>query len=146
MTEQKIIEIFEDRCFSETIPAEDIVLRMSKVYKWPSLPLEHLFENTLIGQLYFNQVEVETLPISFLKLQKEMDDVAANEKIIRSCVIDDVISVDEEIIIEKFLVEAQEVAFAALSFCYSVKNNYKNCKIGIKKDLCANKDRYEMYI
>lgn len=100
-------------------PPEDIVLAMADLYEIPFLPIFHLKENTRIGQLFFSEVELLDLPLAFLKLQAELEDIRPLEDPMRKVVLNNRIDDNEVEISDIFIKELMEGIISSWSLIFS---------------------------
>ncbi|NLW01214.1 MAG: helix-turn-helix domain-containing protein [Clostridiales bacterium] len=104
-----------------TVPPCDVVCRMVEVYGATWLAYMHLKTSSEVGRRFLPDLELSGLPMSVLKLQKEVDDVTNIHRDIVEVVCDG--KVDEEEIpkwqnIEK---EVMEMVSAGLGMLFSQK-------------------------
>ena len=56
------------------IPPDRVVLKMIEIYNATYLAYQHLKSSAEVGQKYLPDISIQSLPVSILKLQKEIKD------------------------------------------------------------------------
>jgi len=110
-------------------PPEDIVMRMAKLYGSDHLPLKHLTENTLIGREYLPKFQLQDLPVAFLKFQAEMAEVEDLAREMRKVVIDNMISDNEILFVQRYIKKISEGIISGWELFYSLLEKNKHCEI-----------------
>jgi len=104
-----------------TIPPDDVVCRMVEVYNTRYLAYLHLKNSTEVGRRFLPELHIMDLPISVLKLQKEVDDVTNIRRDIVEVVCDGKIDEEEMPKWQNIVKELQEMIAAGLSVIFSQK-------------------------
>ena len=104
-----------------TIPPDDVVCRMVEVYNTRYLAYLHLKNSTEVGRRFLPELHLVDLPMSVLKLQKEVDDVTSIRRDIVEVVCDGKIDKEELHKWQNIVKELQEMIGAGLSVIFSQK-------------------------
>jgi transcriptional regulator with XRE-family HTH domain len=104
-----------------TIPPDDVVCRMVEVYNTRYLAYLHLKNSTEVGRRFLPELHIADLPMSVLKLQKEVDDVTNIRRDIVEVVCDGKIDEEELPRWQNIVKELQEMIGAGLSVIFSQK-------------------------
>lgn len=102
-----------------TIPADDIVCRMIKIYNTGWLGYQHLKQSTAVGQAYLPDIECTDLAKSVLRLQKEVGDLELVNSDMIAIACDGVVDKHEEPRWQNVTKEILEMAGAALAVIFS---------------------------
>lgn len=100
---------------SKTIPGDDIVCTMVKIYKARWLAYKHLKENTMIGKLFLPDVEFADLARTVLRLQKELADLKKVTDSMIEIACDSIVDDTEKQLWDKITKEIDDVAGAAIA-------------------------------
>lgn len=104
-----------------TIPPDDVVCRMVEIYNTRYLAYLHLKNSTGVGRRFLPELHLVDLPMSVLKLQKEVDDVTSIRRDIVEVVCDGKIDKEELHKWQNIVKELQEMIEAGLSVIFSQK-------------------------
>ena len=100
------------------VPPDRIVIKMIEIYNANYLAYQHLKTSAEVGQKYLPEIEIKTLPIAILKLQKEVKDFINCENRMIEIASDGIIHQDEVSDWNKILKELNDIleAIMALKF------------------------------
>ncbi|AHM56384.1 putative prophage lambdaCh01, transcriptional regulator [Peptoclostridium acidaminophilum DSM 3953] len=104
---------------NRTIPPEDIVCAMDKLYNARWLVYMHMKQNTLLGRIYLPDVEFSDVAKSVLRLQKEMHDLSKINNSMIEIACDGIVDKYEEQKWERITKEVDDVAGAAMALIFS---------------------------
>lgn len=104
-----------------TTPPDDVVCRMVEIYNTGYLAYLHLKNSTEVGRRFLPELHLVDLPMSVLKLQKEVDDVTSIRRDIVEVVCDGKIDKEELHKWQNIVKELQEMIGAGLSVIFSQK-------------------------
>jgi len=104
---------------NRTIPPEDIVCAMVKLYGAKWLVYMHMKQNTLLGRLFLPEVEFSDVAKSVLRLQKEMYDLSKINNSMIEIACDGIVDKQEELRWERITKEVDDVAGAAMALIFS---------------------------
>jgi len=104
---------------NRTIPQEDIVCAMVKLYGAKWLVYMHMKQNTLLGRLFLPEVEFSDVAKSVLRLQKEMYDLSKINNSMIEIACDGIVDKYEEQKWERITKEVDDVAGAAMALIFS---------------------------
>lgn len=104
---------------NRTIPPEDIVCAMVKLYSAKWLVYMHIKQNTLLGRLFLPEVEFSDVAKSVLRLQKEMHDLSKINNSMIEIACDGIVDKQEEQRWDRITKEVDDVAGAAMALVFS---------------------------
>ena len=103
-----------------TIPNEETVNEMVKVYNAPWLAYMHFKRNTLLGRSYLPDVDLGDLAKSVLRFQKEMNDVISITPDMVDIACDGVIDEHEKEKWDKVKLEVLQCIGAGIAVFYAI--------------------------
>jgi transcriptional regulator with XRE-family HTH domain len=104
---------------SQTVPPDDTVCRMVVVYDAPALAYHHLISRSEAARMCMPDIDIKDLPISILRLQKELNEFMAVHNELISITSDGVISEDERTRFDAIMKELTDVASAIMSLRFA---------------------------